>query len=48
MYNLAEDPYASIVELSKKSVNKGSKPMKIPDFTKGNWKLLDKVNYYLK
>lgn len=46
VYDAAE--WSSIVELSKKSVNKGSKPIKIPDFTKGNWKLLDKVNYFLK
>jgi hypothetical protein len=46
VYDAAE--WSSIVELSKKSVNKGSKPIKIPDFTKGNWNLLDKVNYYLK
>ena len=46
VYDAAE--WSSIVELSKKSVNKGSKAMNIPDFTKGNWNLLDKVNYYLK
>ena len=46
VYDAAE--WSSIVELSKKSVNKGSKPIDIPDFTKGNWNLFHKVNYYLK
>ena len=46
VYDAAE--WSSIVELSKKSVNRSSKPMNIPDFTRGNWNLLHKVNYYLK
>jgi len=46
VYDAAE--WSSIVELSKKSVNKGSEPMKIPDFTKGNWKKIKKVSYFIK
>ena len=44
IYDAAE--WSAIVELSKRSVEKGSMPMKIPDFTRGNWKKLKKVNYY--
>ena len=46
VYDAAE--WSSIVELSKKSVEKGSRPMKIPDFTRGNWDKLNKVTYFLK
>lgn len=46
VYDAAE--WSSIVELSKKSVQKGSRPMKIPDFTRGNWEKLNKVTYFLK
>ena len=46
VYDAAE--WSAIVELSKISVNKGSKPLEVPDFTKGNWNVLNKVNYFLK
>jgi len=46
VYDAAE--WSAIVELSKKSVQKGSKPMHIPDFTRGNSEVLNKVSYYLK
>ena len=46
VYDAAE--WSAIVELSKKSVDKGSMPMKIPDFTRGNWDILNKVNYFIK
>ena len=46
VYDAAE--WSSIVELSKISVDKGSKPMKIPDFTRGNWNSIKKVNYFTK
>jgi hypothetical protein len=46
VYDAAE--WSSIVELSKISVDKGSRPMKIPDFTRGNWNRIKKVNYFTK
>jgi hypothetical protein len=46
VYDAAE--WSSIIELSKKSVSSGSTPLEIPDFTKGNWAVLKKVNYYIK
>jgi len=44
VYDAAE--WSSIVELSRISVNNGSKPVKIPDFTRGAWKRLQQVRYY--
>ena len=44
VYDAAE--WSSIIELSKKSVNNNSKPIKIPDFTRGAWKKITKVTYY--
>ncbi len=44
VYDAAE--WSSIVELSRISVNNGSKPVKIPDFTRGAWKRLQQVTYY--
>ena len=46
VYDAAE--WSSIVALSRKSVAKGSKAIKIPDFTRGNWDELNKVTYFLK
>ncbi len=46
VYDAAE--WSSIIELSKKSVRSGSKAVKIPDFTRNNWNVLNKVSYYLK
>ena len=46
VYDAAE--WSSIIELSKKSVDSGSLPVEIPDFTRGNWKMINKVTYFLK
>lgn len=44
VYDAAE--WSSIVELSKKSIENQSMPIKIPDFTRGAWKKKDRVIYY--
>ena len=44
VYDAAE--WSSIIELSKKSVENQSMPVKIPDFTRGAWKKNTKVTYY--
>ncbi len=36
VYDLAT--YSSIVELSERSVNSGSRPIEFPDYTRGGWK----------
>jgi len=36
VYDLAT--YSSIVELSERSINSGSKPIEFPDYTRGGWK----------
>jgi hypothetical protein len=36
VYDLAT--YSSIVELSERSVNAGSRPIEFPDYTRGGWK----------
>lgn len=46
VYDAAE--WSSIIELSRKSVELGSSPVEIPDFTRGNWNALEKVNYFMK
>lgn len=46
VYDAAE--WFSIVELSQKSVENQSMPVKIPDFTRGAWKKTDMVKYYKK
>lgn len=43
VYDAAE--WSSIVELSETSVLNGSVPVKVPDFTRGAWKKLDKLTY---
>ncbi len=43
VYDAAE--WSSIVELSETSVLNGSVPVKVPDFTRGAWKKLDKLIY---
>lgn len=43
VYDAAE--WSSIVELSEASVLNGSMPVKVPDFTRGAWKKLDKLTY---
>ena len=44
VYDAAE--WSSIIELSRKSVENNSKPIQIPDFTRGSWKKVTKVKYY--
>ena len=36
VYDLAT--YSSVVELSERSVNSGSRPIEFPDYTRGGWK----------
>ena len=43
VYDAAE--WSSIVELSEVSVLNGSAPVKVPDFTRGEWNKLEKLNY---
>ena len=38
--------WSAIVELSAKSVEQGSRPVEIPDFTGGNWQVLDGHRFY--
>ena len=44
VYDAAE--WSSIIELSQKSVENQSMPVKIPDFTRGAWKKVNTVTYY--
>lgn len=44
VYDAAE--WSSIIELSQKSVENGSIPVRIPDFTRGEFKTLKNVVYY--
>lgn len=44
VYDAAE--WSSIVELSRKSVENQSMPVKVPDFTRGAWKKVNTVKYY--
>lgn len=44
VYDAAE--WSSIIELSRKSVENQSMAIKVPDFTRGAWKKLEKVRYY--
>ncbi len=46
VYDAAE--WSSIVELSKKSVENQSMPVKVPDFTRGAWQKLSTVTYFEK
>lgn len=43
VYDAAE--WSSIVELSETSVLNGSMPVKVPDFTRGAWKKLNRLTY---
>lgn len=45
VYDAAE--WSSIIELSEFSVNNYSVPVQIPDFTRGNFSEIEKVNYYI-
>ena len=46
VYDAAE--WSSIVQLSRISVENGSIPVKIPDFTRGAWNKIKGVTYYKK
>lgn len=38
--------WSSVIQLSRTSVKNHSMPVKVPDFTRGAWKKVDKVTYY--
>jgi len=40
--------WSSIIELSKRSAENQSMPVKVPDFTRGAWQKVDRVTYYQK
>lgn len=40
--------WSCLVPLSRLSLENNSAPVKIPDFTRGAWKKVDKVTYYMK
>ncbi|MBT3207083.1 MAG: Gfo/Idh/MocA family oxidoreductase [Bacteroidetes bacterium] len=44
VYDAAE--WSSIIELSRKSSENNGMPIKVPDFTRGAWKKINKVTYY--
>lgn len=44
VYDAAE--WSAIVELSEKSIENQSTPVKVPDFTRGAWKKVNTVTYY--
>ncbi len=44
VYDAAE--WSSIIELSVKSVENNSMPVKVPDFTRGSYKKLNTITYY--
>jgi hypothetical protein len=44
VYDAAE--WSAIIELSARSVENQSVPVKVPDFTRGAWKKIDKVTYH--
>ena len=46
VYDAAE--WSSILELSERSVENQSMPVKIPDFTRGAWKKVNTVTYFTK
>jgi predicted dehydrogenase len=46
VYDAAE--WSAISEISEKSVEHGSAPVSIPDFTRGNWEKVKQVKYYLE
>jgi predicted dehydrogenase len=46
VYDAAE--WSSIIELSRKSVENQSMPIRIPDFTRGAWKKVNTVTYFKK
>ena len=44
VYDAAE--WSAVIELSRTSVANGGRPVRVPDFTRGAWEKLGKVNYY--
>jgi len=44
VYDAAE--WSAIIELSRKSVENNSESVEIPDFTRGEWKKINKVTYH--
>ena len=44
VYDAAE--WSSLGELTRISIENGSKPVKIPDFTRGNWDRLNRLTFY--
>jgi len=46
VYDAAE--WSAISELSEKSVELGSAPIQIPDFTRGSWNKVQQVTYFVK
>lgn len=45
VYDAAE--WSCIVELSQQSAREGSRPIKIPDFTRGRWKKMPQHKFYI-
>lgn len=45
VYDAAE--WSCLVELSEVSILNGSAPVQMPDFTRGEWNKLQKVEYHL-
>ncbi len=43
VYDLAE--WCCLIPLTEKSLDNGSRPVEIPDFTRGGWKKLNKVTF---
>lgn len=43
VYDAAE--WSCLVELTKKSAENGGTPVEIPDFTRGDWKILNKLSF---
>ena len=44
VYDAAE--WSAVIELSRTSVANGGRPVRVPDFTRGAWKRLERVTYY--
>jgi predicted dehydrogenase len=46
VYDAAE--WSCLGEITRVSIENGSKPVQMPDFTRGDWDMLDKLTLYLK
>ena len=44
VYDAAE--WSAVIELSRTSVANSGRPVRVPDFTRGAWERLERVNYY--